>query len=86
MRENQREKKEPKIRTKRELDDDKESERKKKKNQMMEHSENSPHGNVVDAFLFPFYSSLAFSLCRESKSCDACVKCRNQKKPKIFFS
>ena len=31
MRENQREKKEPKIRTKRELDDDKESERKKKK-------------------------------------------------------
>ena len=30
MRENQREKKEPKIRTKRELDDDKESERKKK--------------------------------------------------------
>lgn len=67
---------------KKELDDDRERKMKrrknkkkqKKKNQVMEHSKSSPHDNVIETFLFIFYSSLAYTLCRESKIRDVCAK------------
>ena len=71
------------MRIKRELDDERERKRKmRKKKQRMEHLENLSHDNVVDVFLFPFYSSLAFTLCQELKNRDACAECRNQKNQK----
>ena len=82
MRENQKDKNEPKMRmekrTKRwqrkENEKKKKQKKQKKKNQMMEHSKSSPHDNVIETFLFIFYSSLAYTLCRESKIRDVCAK------------
>ena len=57
----------------------------KKKNQMIEHLENSPHGNVTNAFLFLFYSSLSLPYVESPRVMMRVPKVETKKTPKIFF-